>query len=113
MSDWEVLIGQMVSDIAAQVHRLDDLRLRLFLHWLMAHRVEVKASIGNDLELDQAALRGADMRERLRAALSSRLKSLPAQGLLWEYQTILAEIGWWRDIDPQRLSMIPGSEDQK
>lgn len=110
MSDWEILIGQMVSDIVAQLHQLDDLRLRLFLHWLTAHSVEVKSAIGTDLDPEKVALRSVDMRERLRSALRSRLKSLPAQGLLWEYRIITAEIGWWRDIDPQRLSMIPGTE---
>jgi len=106
LSDLDVLIEQMTSDIGTQAFQLEDHRLRLFLNWLMDHSSEMKASLGT-FELGSG---GADMQERFRSALKTWLQSLPAQGLLWEYQTITGEIGWWRDLDPSRWKMIVKTE---
>lgn len=110
MSGLDVLIEQMVSDIGTQAWQLEDLRLRMFLNWLMAHCSELKVPLGNALDADPALLRGAQMQERFQAAFKTWLESLPIQGLLWEYKTISAEIAWWRDLDPVRLKMIAESE---
>jgi hypothetical protein len=110
MSELNVLIEQMVSDIGTQVFQLDDLRLRMFLNWLTAHSGTMKVSIGNFLDLDLAVLRGSDMQEGFKSALKTWLESLSAQGMLWEYRTISVEIVWWRNLDPVRLKMIVQSE---
>lgn len=102
MSDVDVLIEQMVSDLSTQVFQLEDRRLQLFLNWLMAHGSEMKISLGTF----EPGPGDADMQERFRSALKTWLQSLPAQGLLWEYQTITGEIRWWRDLDPFRLEML-------
>ena len=103
MNDLDVLIEQMVSDLSTQAFQLENHRLRLFLNWLMDHSSEMKGSLGA-FEPD------ADMQERFRSALKTWLLSLPAQGLLWEYQTMTGEIRWWRDLDPFRLKMITKTE---
>jgi hypothetical protein len=110
MSELNVLIEQMVSDIGAQAYQLDDLRLRMFLNWLVAHSGWVKVATGNVLDMDIAVLRGIDMQEQFKLALKTWLESLTAEGLLWEYRTITVEIGWWRDLDPFRLKMITKTE---
>lgn len=106
MSDMDVLIEQMVSDLSTQAFELEERRLRLFLNWLMDHSNEMKGS----LETFEPDLKGADMQECFQSALKTWLQSLPAQGLLWEYQTITGEIHWWRDLDPSRWKMIIKTE---
>jgi len=106
MSDMEVLIEQMVSDLSTQAFQLEERRLRLFLNWLMDHSSEMKGSI----ETFESGSGDADMQERFRSALKTWLQSLPVQGLLWEYQTITGEIHWWRDLDPSRWKMIIKTE---
>ena len=106
MSDMDVLIEQMVSDISSQAIQLEDQRLRLFLNWLMDHSGEMKVSLGTF----EPGSGDADMQERFKSALKTWLQSLPAQGLLWEYQTMTGEIHWWRDLDPSRWKMIIETE---
>jgi hypothetical protein len=106
MSDLDVLIEQMVSDLSTQVFQLEDRRLQLFLNWLMDHSSQMKVSLGTF----EPGSGDADMQERFRSALKTWLQSLPAQGLLWEYQTITGEIRWWRNHDPSRLQMITKME---
>ena len=106
MSELDVLIEQMVSDLSTQAFHLEDRRLRLFLNWLMDHSSDMKASLGT-FEPD---LKGTDMQEHFRSTLKTWLQSLPTQGLLWEYQTITGEIHWWRDLDPSRWKMIIKTE---
>ena len=106
MSDMDVLIDQMVSDLSTQAFQLEDRRLRLFLNWLRDHSSEMKGSLGKF----DTGLKDADMHERFRSALKTWLQSLPAQGLLWEYQIITGEIQWWRDLDPSRWKMITKTE---
>ena len=50
------------------------------------------------------------MQERLQSALTTWLGSVPVQGLLWEYETVITEIDWWRDLDPYRLKTITTSD---
>ena len=106
MSDMDVLIDQMVSDLSTQAFQLEDRRLRLFLNWLRDHSSEMKGSLG----VIVTGIKDTDMQERFQLALKTWLQSLPAQGLLWEYQTITGEIGWWRDLDPTRWKMIIKTE---
>lgn len=106
MSELDVLIEQMVSDLSTQTFQLEERRLRLFLNWLMDHSSEMKGSI----ETFASGSGDADMQERFRSALKTWLQSLPVQGLLWEYQTITGEIHWWRDLDPSRWKMIIKTE---
>lgn len=106
MSDMDVLIEQMVSDLSTQAFQLEDRRLQLFLNWLMDHSSEMKGSLGTF----EPGSGDADMQERIQSALKSWLQSLPPQGLLWEYQTITGEIQWWRDLDPSRWKMITKTE---
>lgn len=112
MNDLHLVIEQMVLDIVAQACQLEEPRLEMFLNWLSAHSGTVKEAARNGLALEAAAPRGTEMQERFKAALQSWLRSLPARGLLWEYQTISAEITWWRDLDPIRLKTFvkSGSE---
>ena len=108
MSNMHVLIEQMVTEISTQTFQLEDRRLRLFLNWLMDHSCEMKVSLGPF----EPGSRDTDMQERFRTALKTWLQSLPAQGLLWEYQTITGEIGWWRDLDPSRWKLIIKTEEE-
>ena len=110
MNELKDLIGQMILDVGTQVFQLDDLRLRMFLNWLAAHSGRLNALTGNVLDPEIAVLHGTDMQERFKSALRSWLESLPAQGLLWEYRTISAEIVWWRDLDAHHLDMLMKSE---
>ncbi len=113
MNDLNLVIEQMVLDIVAQACQLEEPRLEMFLNWLSAHSGTVKEAAKNGLGLEAAALRGTEMREQFKAALQLWLQSLPARGLLWEYQTISTEITWWRDLDPIRLKTIVKSETER
>ncbi len=96
MSDLDVLVRQMATDIYDHTLRLEDVRLRLFLKWLTAHtgRIQVRPVAG----------------EEFKSALLTWLSCLTVQGALWEYHLILDEIAWWRDLDSYRLKMILKSE---
>ena len=106
MSNLDILIEQMVSDLSKQAFQLEERRLQLFLNWLMDHSSEMKVSLGKF----EPGSGDVDMQERFRSALKTWLPALPAQGLLWEYQTITGEIRWWRDLDPSRWKMIIKTE---
>ena len=106
MSNLDILIEQMVSDLSKQAFQLEERRLQLFLNWLMDHSSEMKVSLGKF----EPGSGDVDMQERFRSALKTWLQSLPTQGLLWEYQTITGEIQWWRDLDPSRWKMIIKTE---
>ena len=110
MNDPEVLIDRMVSEIAIQIWQLDDMRMHRFFNWLTAHRVEMKDLLGTIREVDMSTFRGCEGQTRFRVALKTWMQSLPVRGLLWEYRTLSAEIGWWRDLDPLRLKTIAGSK---
>ncbi|MCL4528184.1 MAG: hypothetical protein M1282_02080 [Chloroflexi bacterium] len=102
MSELKVLVEPMVMDISSQALHLDDLRLRLFLNWLMAHSGKMKAVIQPNV----AEFQTSDMEEQFKLALRTWLEPMPVQGMLWEYRLILDEIAWWRDLDPGRLCMM-------
>lgn len=110
MSEMNDLIEQMVLDIANQARQLNNLRLRMFLKWLMAHNREMQISIGKFMEDDLSLLRAADLQEKFQMTMRTWLQSLTGQSLLWEYKTITAEIGWWRDLDSFSLKLIVGSD---
>ncbi|MBV6392008.1 MAG: hypothetical protein KPEEDBHJ_01225 [Anaerolineales bacterium] len=109
MSDMNVLIEQMVAEISMQAFQLEDLRLRLFLNWLMDHSSQMKISLGGV----NTGFRSMDRQACFQAALKTWFGSLPSQGLLWEYRIVIDEIGWWRDLDSLRLKMIVGSDVEK
>jgi hypothetical protein len=100
MNELELLIGQMVTDISAQVQGLDPLRLGLFMNWLGAHSARLKA----------VPQQQEDMEKNFKPALRSWLASLSVQGMLWEYRLVMDEIAWWRELDASRLNMILKSE---
>lgn len=110
MSDMDVLIEQMVSEIGTEAWQLDVPRLRMFLNWIMSHGSEMKDLVGNVMDADPALLQNAEGREQFQSALQIWLQSLPVQGLLWEYRTITGEIGWLCDLDPVQLQMIAKTE---
>lgn len=110
MSDVNGLIEQMGLDIATQAFQLDDQRLRLFLNWLMDHSSEMKVSLGTLLNNDFRIL---EVQKRFQSVLITWLQTLPAQGLLWEYRTVIADIEWWHDLEPGRLKMIVRLEGEK
>ena len=106
MNEMDVVIEQKVSEIWAWVYQLDDPRLEMFLDWLTMHSVEMNRTFGNILDMDHVVLRGVVIEGQIRLALKCWLQSIPVQGLLWEYKTVIAEIDLWRDLDPLRLKMI-------
>ena len=110
MNEMDVVIEQMVSEIWAWVYQLDDPRLEMFLDWLTMHSAEMQRTFGNFLDMDHVVLRGVVIEGQFRLALKGWLQSIPVQGLLWEYKTVVAEIDWWRDLDPLRLKMITKTE---
>lgn len=110
MSDLDVLIEQMVTEIWGRAYQLDDLRLQLFLGWLTTHSIEMKRTFGDFLDLDRIALRGLITEGQFRLDLMKWLQSIPVNGLLWEYTTVITEIDWWRDLDPYRLKTITTSD---
>lgn len=96
----DMVIEQMAIDILEQALRLEDARLRLFLKWLNAHN--------STLDVEIATLRTAA--EAFSWTVQTWLTSLSAQGALWEYRLVLDEIGWWQDLDPERLTLLLKSE---
>ena len=110
MNELNVLIEQMVSEIWVWVYQLDDPRLEMFLDWLTMHSVEMKRTFGNFLDMDHVVLRGVVIEGQFRLALKGWLQSIPVQGLLWEYKTVITEIAWWHDLDPIRLKMFTKTE---
>jgi len=109
MNDMNVLIEQMVAEISTQTFQLEGRRLRLFLNWLMDHSCEMKVYLGT-FDADSGS---TTLKDHFRSPLKVWLQSLPTQGLLWEYQTITGEIGWWRDLDPSRWKMIIKTEEEE
>ena len=100
----EILIDTMVSYITSQAARLDDLRLQLFLRWLKSHSSAVRNGESNPVEVQSQ--NKENRRGCLQKSLKLWLKALPLSGLIWEYQLVLAEIRWWRDLDETRLTKI-------
>ncbi len=96
----DMVIEQMAKDILEQALRLEDVRLGLFLKWLQAHNGKLVADI--------AGLRMAG--QAFKSAVQTWLACLSAQGALWEYRLVLDEIGWWQDLDPERLDLLLKSE---
>jgi hypothetical protein len=108
MSDMQILIEQMVSDISSQAVRLDEVRLQKFLEWLKSHsskvntveQVHIEVAIHDERRIDDC----------LKNDLKRWFESLPMPGLLWEYHLLLNEIVWWRDLDLRTVARILRSE---
>lgn len=92
----DMVIEQMAHDILEQALRLEDVRLGLFLKWLQAHNGKLVADIAGLRMTGQA----------FKSAVQTWLSNLSAQGALWEYRLVLDEIGWWQDLDPERLALL-------
>lgn len=109
MNETDILIEEIVLDIATLAGQLDELRLRMFVNWLIVHSGKAMAA-GRVAGMDLAALRGMEMQERVKSTLQSLLASLSVQDMLLEYRTISSEIAWWRDLDSIRLKAFVNSE---
>jgi len=106
VNDMKELLEQMMTNISSQSLRLDGLRLRLFLSWLITHSSKVKAA----LRMDTSTFRAAGAEEQFGSVLKAWLESLLVQGMLWEYRLTLDAIAKLRDFDPHHLFMIQKSE---
>lgn len=84
------MIPQMAADICAQANALDDVRLRFFLDWLRAHHRTEDPIQARDLPI----------------LLHAWLGSLTPEGAQWEYQLLLVEITWWRNLSEARFFHI-------
>ena len=98
MEDMQILIEQMVVDIGSQAFQLEEARLHLFLDWLSHHssRLQINA---------QVYLNDPDQ-EQFKTNLNAWFRSLPLNGLLWEYRLLLDEVAWWRALDPTTLILL-------
>lgn len=81
------LISQIVTDVCAQANTLDEVRLRLFLDWLRAHHRTEETIHTRNLPL----------------YLQTWLDGLTPDGVQWEYQVLLGEVTWWRNLSVERL----------
>lgn len=77
MNDLNILIEQMAADISNRALRLDDVRLRLFLEWLIAHTSKVRAATGSEaqslqpFQMDIAFIREGNLEEHLKTGLKT------------------------------------------
>ena len=99
MDEILVSVEQMALDVASQAFELEPSRLRLFLDWLVSHSSLVRGSEAIQLE-------SCD-REQVELKIKTWFQSLPADGLDWEYQLLLGEIAWWRNLDPSSSALHP------
>ena len=100
----EILISQLVSYIAFQAAKLDDLRLQMFLNWLASHSSAVRNGGPDPVKVPSQSKE--DHRSHLEKSLAIWFNSLSLSGLIWEYRLVLTEIRWWRDLDETRLTKI-------
>lgn len=116
MNDLNILVEQMAADISSQALHLDDVRLKPFLEWLIAHSSKVKAANEPEaqslhpFQMDIASIREGNPEERLKIGLRTWLETLPLKGMLWEYRLVLDEIAWWRDLPLTTLSRLMKTE---
>ena len=104
MDNFQALINQMAADISTQAAQLEAVRMQMFLAWLKSHSSKIQAA-------NQIEIQGEENPETyLKNGLKAWFESLPIQGLLWEYNLLLGEIAWWRDLDPRTLARILKSE---
>ena len=106
MDNSHALIDQMVTDISTQAAQLENVRLQLFLAWLKSHSSKMKAEYEIQIEIQVEG----NIDDHFKNGLKAWFTSLPIQGLLWEYNLLLGEIAWWRDVDPRTLARILKSE---
>ncbi len=79
---------EMAEEIACKVERLDALRRHMFMEWLRIHSHAIDHSGG------------------LQESLTKWLGSMSAESADWEYELIMGETEWWRDLDEPRLAKI-------
>ncbi len=108
MNETDILIEEIVLDIATLTGQLDELRLRMFVNWLIVH--SGKAIAAGYVAMDIAVPRGVEMLEQVKSTLRSFLAPLSVQDMLLEYRTISSEIAWWRDLNSIRLNAFVNSE---
>lgn len=97
MDEMEIPIEQMASDVASQAFGLESSRLRMFLEWLVSHSSMVRGS--EAIQLDTGD------REQVESKLKAWFKSLPTEGLDWEYRLLLGEIAWWCELAPSSFAL--------
>lgn len=111
MQDIQSVINQMVSYVSVQAAKLDEIRLQMFLKWLKSHSSAVRNAEQILIEVD--ARNKEHINDHLKNGLKIWFESLPAVGLLWEYQLILTEIHWWRALDERSLARILKADDEQ
>ena len=91
------LFGNQPAVFAASIITLAYLapwdRRRFFLEWLCAH----------DRRL---ACKKDDMPGVMNSALKKWFTSLPEWDALQEYERVVSEIGWWRDLQEETLAQM-------
>jgi len=114
MNSRKILIDVMLRGLGSQIRLLSDLRLEMFLEWLLAHCHLVFENTGPEKSspVELAHLETERLQEYLSSMLGNWLESLPLPGLLWEYHLILNEVGYWLDLDPRQLARILETERQ-
>ncbi len=68
-------------------------RRQLFMNWLYAHSGQIVCDENST-------------QERIHNSLVKWFKSLPESQALQEYELIIGEIGWWRNLKEKTLSRI-------
>ncbi len=68
-------------------------RRQLFMNWLRMHS-------------GQLVCNGNGTQERIHNYLVEWFKALPESQALQEYELIISEIGWWRDLKEETLARI-------
>jgi hypothetical protein len=75
----------MAEDICSQINQLDAARQYMFMEWLLIHSHDPN----RDSELPDS--------------LVTWLGPMACESVIWEYELIMTEIKWWRDLDHPRL----------
>ena len=81
-------VSEMVGHICSRADQLDVPRRYMLMQWLHMHSLAVRG-IGE-----------------IREDLTAWLGSMPIESAAWEYQLIIGETNWWRDLDERRLARI-------
>ncbi len=94
MSEQTSCVADLVAEIVGRLPALDANRRQMFFRWLQVHHHSDVRVTGANLE----------------QCLTAWLGTLPIEGTNWEYNLILNEIAWWRDLDERSLAEFMRSE---
>ena len=81
-------VSEMVGNICSQVNQLDAARRYMFMGWLRIHSHTVHRA------------------KELRESLTAWFGSMSTESADWEYNLIMGETRWWRDLDEPSLTRI-------